>query len=98
MHVCHGAAVGNLHKADDASSAPVELIQGGAWVVIAPGLPMPTSQIEKLEQYFYNLPFVSNDLNDIEQRYLRACIESPAVALYALYSGAIAPYLDKISE
>lgn len=97
MHVCHGATVGNLHKADDASSAPAELIQGGAWVVIAPGLPMPTSQIEKLEQYFYDLPFVSDDLNDIELRYLSACIESPLVALYTLFSGAIAPRLERIT-
>jgi len=97
MHVCHGSAVSKLNKGDDISSAPSKLVQGGAWVVIAPGLPMPTEQIEKLEQCFYDLPFVSDDLTDIEQRYLCACIGSPATALYTLFSGAIAPRLGKLT-
>ncbi|MHB1591757.1 MAG: hypothetical protein ACYCTW_09530 [Sulfuricella sp.] len=94
LHVCHAAKVDKLNIADDTMGVPGEIIQGGARVVVAPGLPLPTNLIEKIEQYFYDLERGDN-LQDIEQRYLLSCVEIPEVGMYTLYSGAIAPLLEQ---
>lgn len=100
LHVCHGAAMNpeRLYRADDILGAPGQIIQGGARVVVAAGLPVVEECFLKLEQYYFDFDPNKEDLLSFEHRYLQACLETRAVSLYTLFSGAIAPRLDSIND
>lgn len=100
LHVCHGAAMNpeGLHNQDDILGAPGQIIQGGARVVVAAGLPVVEECFLKLEQYYFDFDPNKEGLLAFEQRYLQACLESRAVSLYTLFSGAIAPRLEFSNE
>lgn len=106
LHVCHGSGVNsaNLHESDDILGAPGEILQGGAKVVLASGVPLLTEHILDLESRFLDFdPQVDlapdpssgrDEWDSIQERYLVACqFSDQAVSLYTLFSEAIAPAL-----
>lgn len=106
LHVCHGSGVNSakLHEGDDILGAPGEILQGGAKVVLASGVPLLTKHILALESRFLDFdpqidlapdPISGRDEWDsIQERYLVACqFSDQAVSLYTLFSEAIAPAL-----